>query len=76
MGLAQIAESWTIGGGTGNTSPNGTVSPGGDRPQFPPLDCGGRPAGQGRSGSEAFPRSDNGKPMAFFSELKRRRVGK
>ena len=59
MGLAQIADSWTI-GDTGNTGSPGAVSAGGAT---------GR-----RNGAPPEKHSDQ--PMAFFSELKRRRVGK
>ena len=60
MGLAQIADSWTIGGDSGNTGPAVAVSAGGATGQ-----SAGTPQGD-----------DSSKPMAFFSELKRRRVGK
>jgi len=59
VGLAQIADSWTI-GGTGNTGSHGAVSAGGAIGQ--------------RDGTP--PGIDSSKPMAFLSELKRRRVGK
>jgi TolB-like protein/tetratricopeptide (TPR) repeat protein len=60
MGLAHVADSWTIGRGAGNTGSTGAVSAGG---------ASGAP-------SVPFPVDDHGKRMAFFSELKRRRVGK
>jgi len=60
VGLAQIADSWTI-GDAGNAGSSGAVS------------AGGGPTGQ-RDGTP--PGNDSSKPMAFFSELKRRRVGK
>src|SRR5262245_33575904 len=60
MGLAQVADSWTIRRGAGNTGSTGAVSAGGasGAPSVPP------------------PVDDDSKRMAFFSELKRRRVGK
>lgn len=76
MGLAQAAESWTIGAGTGNTGPVATVSPGGDNWGHASFRGGATGSTGDQVRNEACPRSDNGKPMAFFSELKRRRVGK
>ena len=60
MGLAQIADSWTI-GDSGNTGSPGAVSAGGG----PTVQRDGTP-----------PENDSSRLMAFFSELKRRRVGK
>jgi TolB-like protein/tetratricopeptide (TPR) repeat protein len=60
MGLAQVADSWTIRRGAGNTGSTAAVSAGGTsgEPSVPP------------------PVDDDSKRMAFFAELKRRRVGK
>lgn len=60
MGFARVAHSWTIGHLAGNTGWTGTVSAGG---------ASGQPA-------TPLPVDDDSKRMAFFSELKRRRVGK
>src|SRR4026207_401932 len=62
MGLPRIADSWTIGGAGDTGSPGAVLG-------------GGGAGGRGRRDGPP-PEGDSSRSMAFFSELKRRRVGK